>query len=451
MEKKKKKRGIFLTLIGSYVTFSILLILTLILTVLVAVGMLIRGSSATIDPYLAIHDVDSILYKTGGWAETLDHELRVTSVQGKKQDNIWQYSFPDLLNVPYANAENDFKLFIQKSENGYELFKLPYNQLSVEYTYNIPTSVPQANNLNIIVPVMFVTLFILDCILLSLYLKRKISKPLEALEKGMLSVSTGDDRVFVSSRGPREFIEIQDSFNRMISRLNESEKSRKEIETSRTQMLLNLSHDIKTPISTMKLYSKALCDGLVTGKKAEDYLYTIDAKAGRVNEMLEDLFISLKMENTAFQISRERCDIGELVREICTEYYDDIQSADLTLNLDIPEETLPVDADRKLLQRAISNLLSNAIKYNRSGSNIFICVKHFDKVHAEISIVDDGEAISAETVKTLFDAFSRGDAARSSTGGSGLGLSITKGIAEKHGGTLTYRYEGDRNMFIFRI
>ncbi len=219
------------------------------------------------------------------------------------------------------------------------------------------------------------------------------------------------------------------------------------MENSRTRMLLNLSHDIKTPISTIKLYAKALRDKLVTGQKADDYLWTIDAKATRVAELSDDMFTLLKLEDSDYQISLKKEDAGEMVREVCAEYYDEVIEAGLTLELAIPDSFVAVQADKKLFRRVIANLLSNAVKYNTTGQLIVVSVKQLSGRRTVITVSDDGEPITAETRNDLFSAFTRGDAARSSSGGTGLGLSIAKGIIEKHAGELHYKREQQLNTF----
>lgn len=452
MIMKNKKKGIFSTLMGSYILFSVFLVISLLLVALIGfVGMLIRGDLDTLDPYQAIHSPDSILYKLGGWAEILDRDLNVVLVKGEKKDEALQYSMSDLLRLSSIDYDSEYKTFVKESESGYELFKLPSDVITLQYTINVSNFDNTFNGTIIFIFVSFLLLYVGNCILFSLYLKRKISKPVNILKEGMLAMNTGADRVVLDPKGPRELIEIQNIFNDMVVKLNESERRKNEMEASKSQMLMSLSHDIKTPMSSLKIYAKAMRDGLVSGDRTQEYLQSMDAKVNRVNDLLDDMFIMIKMENPDYQPMFENQDAGELVREICAEYYDEIKNSGLELIIDIKEMVIPIRGDKNLLQRAVSNLLSNGIKYNQTGDHLAVCVKSLGGCHAEITVEDDGEPIEEGLREHLFDMFIRGDDARTSAGGSGIGLSIAKGIAKKHDGSLEYKYENNSNHFILRI
>ena len=448
---KRKNSSIFSTLIISLLLFTLLLIISLAISIFLGIFFDKNYEDVTSNPYTAINNSDSPLYSIGGWCETLDEDLIVTNVDGEKTDDTWQYTMPELLDLSHA-SEGEHKIFVQKTDTGYKLFKIPREIIEINYTRNpISDRVILGFKANVYFVVIFVALYILNCILLSIFLNRKISRPMETLKKRILSVNTEGEAVVVSPKVPLEFAEIHTAFDDMVIKLNQSEREKQEMEESRGQLLLNLSHDIKTPISTITIYSKALRDGIVSGQKAQDYLNTIDAKANHVSKLLDDMFTLLKMENKEYTSTVSVFDASELIREVCVEYYDDAQIAKQVLHLDIPEKDVLVVADKTMLHRAVANLLSNAIKYNFTGNNIFVSISPLEDTHFTICVEDDGEPIPEETVKTLFDAFSRGDAARTTSAGSGLGLSITKLILEKHNGQITYCYENGRNRFVMRI
>ena len=159
----------------------------------------------------------------------------------------------------------------------------------------------------------------------------------------------------------------------------------------------------------------------------------------------------LKMEDSEYNPVFVRMDVCEFMRRLTSEYYSDIELAHLDPVIEIPEEPLYINADEKLLRRAVSNLLSNAIKYNRTGHQIKVEVRPNIMRRVEIRICDDGDPINPDTAKVMFDAFARDDTARKTTGGTGLGLTIASEITEHHGGTISYQYESGWNVMEITI
>ena len=222
------------------------------------------------------------------------------------------------------------------------------------------------------------------------------------------------------------------------------------MEQKKSQLLLELSHDIKTPLSTIKGYANALESGLVPEEKKVSYYQTIDKKADRVCSLAENMFLMLKMENPDFHLQLKQVDICELTRQICAEFYEDILTAGLSFEIDIPETPYYVQADEEAMGRVIGNLLSNAGKYNQTGEQVGVLLSVGEE-QVELRVWDDGEIISEDLQNTIFDPFVRGDKARKTNGGTGLGLSISKVIVEKHQGTLSYETYQGKNCFVVRM
>ncbi len=157
----------------------------------------------------------------------------------------------------------------------------------------------------------------------------------------------------------------------------------------------------------------------------------------------------LKMESADYVIAFQNTDIAELARRVCAEYYEEIINAGFEFVIAIPENSIYVNGDEKLLARVIGNLLTNARKYNQTGREIQAGMM---EEYGEVSlwVQDDGIPIGAELRDMMFAAFVRGESTRSTKGGTGLGLAIAKAVVEKHGGALSYQ-EGHGNRFEMRI
>ncbi len=199
----------------------------------------------------------------------------------------------------------------------------------------------------------------------------------------------------------------------------------------RNLMLSDIAHDIKTPITTICGYSKALSEGVVDEKDRQSYLDVIYAKAMRMDELVTLLFEYVKLESEGFTLHRELGDLAELTREMAALLYADFEGREMELVLEIPEERVPFEMDRLQLGRAVTNLLTNALRYGKEGGRVLVRLQDY-----ELTVADEGEPIDPEFAAHIFEPFARGDKARSSIGGSGLGLGISRKIVEMHGGKL---------------
>jgi signal transduction histidine kinase len=282
---------------------------------------------------------------------------------------------------------------------------------------------------------------------MSYYLSSTIKKPLKKMTDGMERVRQGEEGVRLMFDAKAEFAQIKDIFNLMMERLEKEKAEKLCNERKKNQLLLDLSHDIKTPISTIKSYANALQANLVPEEEKEKIYAMIDVKANRVNSLIEDIFLMLKLDRPEYAVEKEKLDLCELLREICTEYYDEITDRGYDFEIRIPEDRVEVNVDAKLFSRVIGNLLTNAMKYNKTGRYIGIACD----LKARIEVLDDGAPIPESLKKSLFDAFVRGDEARTSVGGTGLGLSIAKTIISRHGGRIEYMRKGAYNCFMIQM
>ena len=161
----------------------------------------------------------------------------------------------------------------------------------------------------------------------------------------------------------------------MIDRLEAEQSEKEKLQKERHQMRLELSHDLKTPLATIKSSAAALVEGVVAEEEKERYYQTIVAKSDRVNTMADDMFTMLKMESSDYQPRLIRMDFCEFVRQICVEHYEEMEQAEFSVQIGIPEEPVWVLADDKLLARVVANFITNAVKYNKTGKEISVTVK----------------------------------------------------------------------------
>lgn len=445
-----KKGSIFRKLIASYIIFAMSAVAIVIGVSVISLILAVEGSSTPAFPVLTMDDSGNIqdiegVWRLGGWVEELDGDYRVCRVYGDKKTGTTQYTPEILLEwTDQKEGNRTYHLFWQKKtqqkEPGYYLVYYPAEAFTVTYNFNASSLVFMAPDIGRWAGIVMFALLVADIVFVSLYISRIIHRPLQNLISGMKRVEQGEERVELSMQTEREFVEIQKAFNRMTERLQEQRAENERMGRNRQRMLLELSHDIRTPVATIKSAAFALQEGMVAEENLKKYYNTIVLKADRVNQMAEDLFTMLKMESADYVIAFQKIDIAELARRVCAEYYEEITNTGLDFVIAISEKAVYVNGDEKLLARVIGNLLTNAKKYNQTGREIQAGMTEEGR-DVCLWVQDDGNPIGAELRDMMFAAFVRGESTRSTKGGTGLGLAIAKAVAEKHGGTLSYREE----------
>ncbi len=460
------KKSIFTKLMGSFILYVVILFFTFAVYLLLEAVLIGEGNPANLYPYQIIDENGNvagteILEKMGGWVEELEEGGRegmvsasgtdqggsyhVIRIYGEKKNDSHIYSAQDLLELTAPYGETAYIGFFVQPENSPQKFLCFYDRAVMQVSATV--------NLNYVedygIPDIFILFFpsaLLEILLISLYLKRKIKNPLDRIMAGMEDLKSGNTGARIDIKTEAEFEKIVDTFNLMAQQL-EDEKAQKELLIrKKNQMLLELSHDIRTPVATIKSYANALEAGLVPEERIESVYRTIDRKADRVEKLSGDMFMMLKMDNPDYELRMETVNLCELLRQLCVEYYDEITEAGFDFVIDIPDREIPVSADVGLLSRVISNLLSNALRYNKSGKVIAVSMSG-ESGKAVLSVSDDGEEVDRAFAGQMFHAFSRGDFSRKTDGGTGLGLAISRIIMEKHGGSIGYCRRDGKNVF----
>nr|WP_309101772.1 HAMP domain-containing sensor histidine kinase [Fredinandcohnia onubensis] len=252
-------------------------------------------------------------------------------------------------------------------------------------------------------------------------------------------------------RGSIKYKEMSENLKRTAEELEQKNREKTRLEESKKQMLADISHDLKTPITTIQGYSKVLYEGLVEDEEqTKKYLRYIYEKSIRVTLLIDELFMFSKLDSPDVPIQKEKKDICEFYRGVIAEHYDIFEEKDMELDIDITDEKIMYVFDQKLLNRALSNLLQNTNKYNPEETKVFLkLTKYEEKIVIEVG--DDGIGIREDIARTLFEPFVRGDKSRMYDEGSGLGLAITKKIIELHKGNIrvdTTPQQGKTNFII---
>lgn len=282
---------------------------------------------------------------------------------------------------------------------------------------------------------LFLPLYFIVTALFIWQLRRKIARPLRCLNDAVEAQAENRPARVGDCGGPREIRRIGESFDRFADRLAESEAERQRMDQDRQKLIADISHDLKTPITVIAGYIDAICDGKVPPQEQERYLRAIQGKAETLTELVNAFHEYSKVEHPEFVLHPERTDLCEFLREYLAAKYDEIDLAGFTLEVSIPEQPVFCLLDPMQFRRVLDNLLSNALRHNRLGTMLFFDVS-LGGQRALLRIGDNGAGIPPERARQIFEPFVVGSEARSGKG-SGLGLSITRRIMEKHGGTIT--------------
>ncbi len=265
-------------------------------------------------------------------------------------------------------------------------------------------------------------------LVVNLLVLRTITRPIGELNEGISRMSRGDLSARVSVRGKNEFAGLASAFNSMSERLER-------LDESRSQFVSNASHELKTPLSTMKILIESLLyqDPIDPGMTRE-FLTDINKEIDRLNRIVSDLLTLVSIDN-GVKLNMVELDIGALLQEQVKRLAPLARENGIELDC-AAKESLEVSGDVLKLQQVIYNIIDNAIKYTPRGGEVHCSLVRSGK-KAVIRVSDTGVGIPEEDLPHIFDRFYRVDKARSrETGGTGLGLSIVKQFVLQHGGTI---------------
>lgn len=276
---------------------------------------------------------------------------------------------------------------------------------------------------------------LLSIALTNLYLTRNIfrhiSEPLDALTAGVARIQDGDLDSPIAYPEPDEFRSACDAVDEMAARLKASLEQQQLEQQKKQELIAGMSHDLKSPLTSIRAYTEALLDGVAKDDAAKQrYLQTIHTKEAEIEAMVNRLFAFAKMDASAYPTHTEALPLLPLMQELTEEW----ETEGLEIQTEISPD-LRVLADRELLSRITANLLGNSRKYGgRETVHVRISAGRTGNL-VEIAFSDDGPGVPPEQLSKLFDVFYRGDAARTAPGeGSGLGLAVVKKAVTEMGG-----------------
>lgn len=274
--------------------------------------------------------------------------------------------------------------------------------------------------------------------LLTYYVSRSIIKPIQKLSFAAKKISEDDLDFRLQSKQKDELGELTRTFEIMRQKLKAAKEAQIKYEENRQELIASISHDLKTPLTSIKGYVKGIQDGVAnTPVKLERYMDTIYKTANEMDGLIDELFLYSKLDLKQLPFYFEKVDLYFFFKDFIEELSFHLEKEQGTaILLANPDDSYIVEADREKLKRVVTNLIQNSLKYMDKQKEITVSL-HFKNADVLVEIKDNGIGISNVDIPFIFESFYRTDSSRnSSTGGSGLGLSIAKKIIAAHGGEI---------------
>jgi signal transduction histidine kinase len=232
---------------------------------------------------------------------------------------------------------------------------------------------------------------------------------------------------------------LASTFNHMVERLEESFTRERELEHARKELISSVSHDLRTPLASIRAMVESINDGVVSDQKTvRRYLHTIETEVESLSQLINNLFELSQMDAGTLELHLESSSLADLISDTLESMSAQAKAGGKQLNLkgSVDGEVPPVVMDARRVQRVLYNLVQNALRHTPPDGAIYILARDVG-TEVQVEVSDTGEGIPDEELSRIFDRFYRSERSRSrDTGGAGLGLSIAKGIVEAHGGQL---------------
>lgn len=305
---------------------------------------------------------------------------------------------------------------------------------------------------DVVVILMYVLFGILVFTVTFMILQEKSLRYITKISDAMQNISEGDLNVTVEVEGDDEFSSMAANLNKMVEDLKELMDKERESERTKNELITNVTHDLRTPLTSIIGYLELLSgDVKLEPEIQKKYINIAYVKTKRLEKLIEDLFGFTKMNYGKLSMHVGQVDVVKLLSQLLEEFYPSFVDKNLSYELQSNVPVKVITADGNLLARLFDNLINNAIKYGADGKRIMVKL-HADDEIVTVSVINYGYVIPADELPLIFNKFYRVEQSRSTnTGGTGLGLAISKNIVDMHGGTITVTSDLSGTVFTVKL
>lgn len=287
---------------------------------------------------------------------------------------------------------------------------------------------------------VWLTAVILTFILSLLVMIRRKIKYLQHITDSVQTIANGKLGHTIEIKGNDELSQLAKNINYLSKELESKFENERKIESAKNELITNISHDLRTPLTSIIGYVDLLRKKEYRDdEQLHDYLETIHSKSQNFSQLINELFEYTKLTSPDLKLNFTEVELGGLLEQVIGEYIPILEKEGLEIQKSITEEDIQVSMDIEKMVRVYDNLLMNVIKYSMNPSILKVAL-HKVGIKAILTISNQVENLPVQDVTKLFERFYRGDMARKEDGGSGIGLAISKRIIELHGGTIEADY-----------
>ncbi|MGL4913363.1 MAG: sensor histidine kinase [Romboutsia sp.] len=343
-----------------------------------------------------------------------------------------KYSNTSLINM-YSNRDETLfvdEVNIDNGEYTYLLFWDSDKIKRVTYSYDVKL-VEKAHRFPTLITINTILILII-----SFLYTLKITKPINRITNKIFNLSNGDYSRYKAKAGI--YYEVEESLNQLSDRLSNNEEEREKLEVMREEWISNISHDIKTPLTSI----------IGNAEIIEDTEYEIDTKTIRrccttiinkseyIKTLVEDLNLSTRLKNNNLTLNKKQVNIVSLIRHVLIDIINDEKYNDHNIRFTYSDSDIFLQLDKDLINRVFVNIIINAFVHNNSDVKINIDIQNRNNGNIEVTIEDDGKGVSEDELNNIFRRYYRGTNTKKKIEGSGLGMAIAHDIIKVHGGDI---------------
>ncbi|PEY30455.1 two-component sensor histidine kinase [Bacillus cereus] len=284
------------------------------------------------------------------------------------------------------------------------------------------------------------------------YITKRKMKQIEAMAQGVKEIEKGNLAYRIEKKGEDEIAALTENINNMAEELMVNIERERKLEKQKNELITNVSHDLRTPLTSIMGYLRLLRDSKYENKEQHDeYMRIAFSKSEQLKNLIEDLFEYTKLTNENIVLEKQEVCMNELLDQLIEELVPQAEEHSLVFIKKFPEERVYAAVDSEKIVRVFENLLMNAIKYSKDNGEIKVSLERQRRT-IQISVANYSEEFTREELGNLFERFYKKDQSRSRvTEGSGLGLAIAKSIVELQGGAIRADYEDGVIQFIVSL
>ena len=285
------------------------------------------------------------------------------------------------------------------------------------------------------------------------FLSSTITERIHLLKGAAGKLASGDLQTRVPVNGRDEVAALAVTFNQMAEQLQAADQKQRELDTMRRDLIAWVSHDLQTPLTSMRAILEAVSDGVVDDPETvKRYLNTAQRDVKNLSALIDDLFQMAQLDAGGFPLHRAESSLGDLVSDTLESFTELAKQGEVTLEGNVDSDVDPVTMDTQAIGRVLNNLIGNALRHTPQRGRVSVWVRRTGQ-GVEVTVSDTGEGIRSEDIPHIFERFYRGEKSRNrGTGGAGLGLAIARGIVRAHGGDIWVKSQiGKGTQFSFNI